>query len=135
VCAELAPYRFGAPRVPFIGLRVFASAPSARLTPGFIRSSTWLSFRVRQLDAALVVSDLGSSQGFLGPFSASVVSPRFVGVACPLRSVLELSQLLDGLRLTAPSGLVSSQRHSWGSRLQGFSLSESRTASPRPLPS
>jgi hypothetical protein len=63
------------------------------------------------------------------------VSPPNAGVTYLLRSARELSQLLDGFLLTTPCGLISSRRHSWGSRLQGFSLLGSRTASLRPLPS
>ena len=57
------------------------------------------------------------------------------GFTCPLRSALELSRSSTVCSSPAPFGLVSSQWHSWGSHLQGFSLLESRDASPRPLPS
>jgi hypothetical protein len=86
-------------------------------------------------EAARSVSGPSSSHRVLGPCSASGVSPPNAGVTYLLRSARELSQLLDGFLLTTPCGLISSRRHSWGSRLQGFSLLGSRTASLRPLPS
>jgi hypothetical protein len=79
--------------------------------------------------------DRAPPTGFLLPFSASTASPLTAGFTFPLRSVLGLSQPLDGLLLAVPCGPVSSRRHSWGCYLQGFPLSESNPASPRSFPS
>jgi hypothetical protein len=125
-------------RTPFVvhqpsGLRFATGPPNLRWVSSALRLGC--SFRVHRLKVAHFVSEMNSSHRVLGPIQRQCGESTIRGFCFPLRSVRDLSQILDGLLLSAVSRLISSYKHSLGSHLQGFSLPGSRTMFPWPLPS
>jgi hypothetical protein len=75
------------------------------------------------------------SLGFLPPSRHQSAESTGAGVPIPLRSVLDVSHVLDGFLLHRPCGLVSSRNHVRGSLFRGFPSRPAVRARRPPLPS
>jgi hypothetical protein len=74
-------------------------------------------------------------QGLPSLIAVSVAESTHAGIPSPLRSVLDVSHVLDGLLLHNLRGFVSPRNHVQGSLFRGFPQQEAVRARRPPLPS
>jgi hypothetical protein len=119
-----------------IAFAVFLSSPSV----GRLRARLILSYASQPLQSFSNHHPPGPnvrtpSRGFHPSSRYQLRSPLTRASHCPLRSVLDVSHVLDGLLLHNLRGFISPRNHVQGSLFRGFPRQEAVRARRSPLPS